>query len=204
MHLHLCMSLLSGYGIGLPQGSPLTRNMSEFISRYKSDGFMDMLHDKWYKVVPCGKRVFAVTEVSCWWGGVSVYCARVLRVNESLLALFSDKWIFLWDTDRIACQLSTHSLTVTYMHTQKKTFTLFTDLTRLTSTYCLGVDTYLGLVCYRRALSVLTLLFHFTLKEVSAQWFYLYLLFLNREPTQLLFKSHFKVESYYRDTITQS
>ncbi|KAK5602891.1 hypothetical protein CRENBAI_021545 [Crenichthys baileyi] len=51
-----------GYGIGLPQGSPLTRNVSEFVSRYKSDGFMDMLHDKWYKVVPCGKRVFAVTE----------------------------------------------------------------------------------------------------------------------------------------------
>lgn len=24
---------------------------------------MDMLHDKWYKVVPCGKRSFAVTEV---------------------------------------------------------------------------------------------------------------------------------------------
>ena len=55
---------LPGYGIGLPQGSPLTRNVSEFVSRYKSDGFMDMLHDKWYKVVPCGKRVFAVTEVS--------------------------------------------------------------------------------------------------------------------------------------------
>lgn len=53
-----------GYGIGLPQGSPLTRNVSEFVSRYKSDGVMDMLHDKWYKVVPCGKRVFAVTEVS--------------------------------------------------------------------------------------------------------------------------------------------
>lgn len=53
----------SGYGIGLPQNSPLTSNISEFISRYKSDGYMDMLHDKWYKVVPCGKRVFAVTEV---------------------------------------------------------------------------------------------------------------------------------------------
>uniref|UniRef100_A0A8D3B1G4 Glutamate receptor n=1 Tax=Scophthalmus maximus TaxID=52904 RepID=A0A8D3B1G4_SCOMX len=53
---------IEGYGIGLPQGSPLTRNMSEFVSRYKSEGFMDMLHDKWYKVVPCGKRVFAVTE----------------------------------------------------------------------------------------------------------------------------------------------
>uniref|UniRef100_A0A3Q4B9P0 Glutamate receptor n=1 Tax=Mola mola TaxID=94237 RepID=A0A3Q4B9P0_MOLML len=53
---------IEGYGIGLPQGSPLTRNVSEFVSRYKSDGFMDMLHDKWYKVVPCGKRVFAATE----------------------------------------------------------------------------------------------------------------------------------------------
>lgn len=60
----MCVPCLSGYGIGLPQGSPLTRNVSEFVSRYKSDGFMDMLHDKWYKVVPCGKRVFAVTEVS--------------------------------------------------------------------------------------------------------------------------------------------
>lgn len=52
-----------GYGIGLPQNSPLTSNVSEFISRYKSEGFMDLLHDKWYKVVPCGKRSFAVTEV---------------------------------------------------------------------------------------------------------------------------------------------
>uniref|UniRef100_A0A8C4TQ23 Glutamate receptor n=1 Tax=Erpetoichthys calabaricus TaxID=27687 RepID=A0A8C4TQ23_ERPCA len=53
---------IEGYGIGLPQNSPFTSNLSEFISRYKSDGFMDMLHDKWYKVIPCGKRVFAVTE----------------------------------------------------------------------------------------------------------------------------------------------
>ncbi|KAJ8270135.1 hypothetical protein GJAV_G00110740 [Gymnothorax javanicus] len=53
---------IEGYGIGLPQNSPLTSNLSTFISRYKSDGFMDMLHDKWYKVVPCGKRVFAMTE----------------------------------------------------------------------------------------------------------------------------------------------
>ncbi|XP_070943223.1 glutamate receptor ionotropic, NMDA 3B isoform X4 [Macaca nemestrina] len=30
--------------------------------RYKSSGFIDLLHDKWYKMVPCGKRVFAVTE----------------------------------------------------------------------------------------------------------------------------------------------
>lgn len=52
-----------GYGIGLPQNSPLTSNLSEFISRYKSSGFIDLLHDKWYKMVPCGKRVFAVTEV---------------------------------------------------------------------------------------------------------------------------------------------
>ncbi|XP_051957192.1 LOW QUALITY PROTEIN: glutamate receptor ionotropic, NMDA 3B [Xyrauchen texanus] len=53
---------IEGYGIGLPQNSLLTSNISEFISRYKSDGYMDMLHDKWYKVVPCGKRVFIVTE----------------------------------------------------------------------------------------------------------------------------------------------
>uniref|UniRef100_A0A3Q3ABE5 Glutamate receptor n=1 Tax=Kryptolebias marmoratus TaxID=37003 RepID=A0A3Q3ABE5_KRYMA len=53
---------IEGYGIGLPQGSPLSSNISEFISRYKSDGYMDLLHDKWYKVVPCGNRVFAVTE----------------------------------------------------------------------------------------------------------------------------------------------
>ena len=52
-----------GYGIGLPRNSPLTSNLSEFISRYKSSGFIDLLHDKWYKMVPCGKRVFAVTEV---------------------------------------------------------------------------------------------------------------------------------------------
>ncbi|NWU66705.1 NMD3B protein, partial [Pterocles burchelli] len=53
---------IEGYGIGLPQNSPLTSNISEFISRYKSSGFIDLLHDKWYRMVPCGKRVFAVTE----------------------------------------------------------------------------------------------------------------------------------------------
>ncbi len=58
-----CVFPLAGYGIGLPQNSPLTSNFSELVSQYKSDGFMDMLHDKWYKVVPCGKRSFAVTEV---------------------------------------------------------------------------------------------------------------------------------------------
>lgn len=63
-HVYSPLLVPPGYGIGLPQGSPLTRNVSEFVSRYKSDGVMDMLHDKWYKVVPCGKRVFAVTEVS--------------------------------------------------------------------------------------------------------------------------------------------
>ncbi|XP_069560552.1 glutamate receptor ionotropic, NMDA 3A [Brachyistius frenatus] len=53
---------IEGYGIGLPQNSPLTSNISELVSQYKSDGFMDTLHDKWYKVVPCGKRSFAMTE----------------------------------------------------------------------------------------------------------------------------------------------
>lgn len=57
------LHFLLGYGIGLPPNSPLTSNISELISQYKSHGFMDVLHDKWYKVVPCGKRSFAVTEV---------------------------------------------------------------------------------------------------------------------------------------------
>ena len=61
--LRACVCPLPGYGIGLPQNSPLTSNISELVSQYKSDGFMDTLHDKWYKVVPCGKRSFAVTEV---------------------------------------------------------------------------------------------------------------------------------------------
>lgn len=70
---------VSGYGIGLPQNSPLTSNISELVSQYKSDGFMDLLHDKWYKVVPCGKRSFAATEVrgrrrlrlTCTWRPIS-------------------------------------------------------------------------------------------------------------------------------------
>ncbi|XP_073447307.1 glutamate receptor ionotropic, NMDA 3A [Aquarana catesbeiana] len=53
---------IEGYGIGLPPNSLLTSNISELISQYKSSGLMDTLHDKWYKVVPCGKRSFAVTE----------------------------------------------------------------------------------------------------------------------------------------------
>ncbi|XP_073408534.1 glutamate receptor ionotropic, NMDA 3A [Dendrobates tinctorius] len=53
---------IEGYGIGLPPNSPLTSNISELVSQYKSSGYMDTLHDKWYKVVPCGKRSFAVTE----------------------------------------------------------------------------------------------------------------------------------------------
>ncbi|KAM9207512.1 glutamate receptor ionotropic, NMDA 3A isoform 2-T2 [Dugong dugon] len=53
---------IEGYGIGLPPNSPLTSNISDLISQYKSHGFMDVLHDKWYKVVPCGKRSFVVTE----------------------------------------------------------------------------------------------------------------------------------------------
>ncbi|KAG8519190.1 Glutamate receptor ionotropic, NMDA 3B [Galemys pyrenaicus] len=53
---------IEGYGIGLPQNSPLTSNLSEFISRYKSSGFIDLLHDRWYKTVPCGKRAIAATQ----------------------------------------------------------------------------------------------------------------------------------------------
>lgn len=61
--LSLSLVSLSGYGIGLPQHSPLTRNFSEVMNGYKSDGFMNLLHDKWYRVTPCGKRSSAVTEV---------------------------------------------------------------------------------------------------------------------------------------------
>lgn len=86
--------LSPGYGIGLPQNSPLTSNLSEFISRYKSSGFIDLLHDKWYKMVPCGKRVFAVTEVGLGLGhrvGVGVgalsLCGPQLRwLTPSLYA----------------------------------------------------------------------------------------------------------------------
>lgn len=40
-----------------------THLQPKFISRYKSSGFIDLLHDKWYKMVPCGEQVFAVTEL---------------------------------------------------------------------------------------------------------------------------------------------
>ncbi|KAG5847975.1 hypothetical protein ANANG_G00131970 [Anguilla anguilla] len=75
-------------GLPLPQNSPLTSNLSAFISRYKSDGFMDMLHDKWYKVVPCGKRVFAVTETLQMgiqhFSGLLCCCALALLERSSL------------------------------------------------------------------------------------------------------------------------
>uniref|UniRef100_A0A672IPK4 Glutamate receptor n=1 Tax=Salarias fasciatus TaxID=181472 RepID=A0A672IPK4_SALFA len=44
---------IEGYGIGLPQNSPLTSNLSEWISRYRSDGFLDRLHHRWYQEAPC-------------------------------------------------------------------------------------------------------------------------------------------------------
>lgn len=77
---------LTGYGIGLPQNSPLTSNFSELVSQYKSDGFMDMLHDKWYKVVPCGKRSFAVTEVKA-------ATPATYNNNTSLFLLMETHWV---------------------------------------------------------------------------------------------------------------
>ncbi|XP_064873192.1 glutamate receptor ionotropic, NMDA 3A [Oncorhynchus nerka] len=58
---------IEGYGIGLlcflsVPSFAVFSDCSQLVSQYKSDGFIDMLHDKWYKVVPCGKRSFAVTE----------------------------------------------------------------------------------------------------------------------------------------------
>lgn len=52
------------------------------MSQYKSDGFMDLLHDKWYKVVPCGKRSFAVTEVRRRRRLLSYMRAAVAMVTE--------------------------------------------------------------------------------------------------------------------------
>lgn len=78
---------MAGYGIGLPQNSPLTSNISELVSQYKSDGFMDMLHDKWYKVVPCGKRSFAVTEVK-------PATPATHSGNASLFLLMEAHWVF--------------------------------------------------------------------------------------------------------------
>lgn len=141
----MCLLPPPGYGIGLPQGSPLTRNVSEFVSRYKSDGFMDMLHDKWYKVVPCGKRVFAVTEVSHRReGSAYVYRGRGLCVERRLVPRRLNKRVSLW----IACQLSAQTLTDTFMYKERskqtparETRSYLQTLTRETSTYCLGVGT---------------------------------------------------------------
>lgn len=71
--------MYTGYGIGLKQNSPLTSNISELVSQYKSDGFMDMLHDKWYKVVPCGKRSFAVTEVT----HLTLHCFAAVHLTDA-------------------------------------------------------------------------------------------------------------------------
>lgn len=117
---------------------------------------MDMLHDKWYKVVPCGKRVFAVTEVSHPWECVFMNCVRVLCVKQSLLLLYFYKWVSLWDTDWIACQLGTHTLTdnFTHTHTNKDIQSHKLTLTRVTGTHCLSVDSYL----YRVGATVLWVL----------------------------------------------
>ncbi|KAI5619396.1 glutamate receptor ionotropic, NMDA 3B, partial [Silurus asotus] len=53
---------IEGYGIGFPQHSQLTQNFSKILNSYKSDGFMDLLHDKWYRLAPCGKQSFALTK----------------------------------------------------------------------------------------------------------------------------------------------
>uniref|UniRef100_H3ATP9 Glutamate receptor n=1 Tax=Latimeria chalumnae TaxID=7897 RepID=H3ATP9_LATCH len=94
---------IEGYGIGLPQNSPLTSNISELISEYKSDGFMDVLHDKWYKVVPCGKRSFAVTEtlqmgIKHFSGLFVMLC---IGFGVSLLTTLGEHIVFRWVLPRI-------------------------------------------------------------------------------------------------------
>ncbi|KAI4888084.1 hypothetical protein NFI96_022113 [Prochilodus magdalenae] len=91
------------YGIGLKQNSPLTSNISELVSQYKSDGFMDMLHDKWYKVVPCGKRSFAVTEtlqmgIKHFSGLFVMLCVGVAL---SLLTTIAEHIVHRWVLPRI-------------------------------------------------------------------------------------------------------
>ncbi|XP_029470117.1 glutamate receptor ionotropic, NMDA 3B-like [Rhinatrema bivittatum] len=87
---------IEGYGIGLPQNSTLTSVISELISSYKSFGFMDTLHEKWYKMVPCGKRAFAVTEtlqmgISHFSGLFVLLC---LGFCGSLLTLLGERFFF--------------------------------------------------------------------------------------------------------------
>lgn len=54
---------------------------------------MDMLHDKWYKVVPCGKRSFAVTEVSVTGGGLTerivVQFIFYFFINNNIIIILS-------------------------------------------------------------------------------------------------------------------
>lgn len=94
-----CVCPPAGYGIGLPQNSPLTSNISELVSQYKSDGFMDMLHDKWYKVVPCGKRSFAVTEVGPQTCGTQTHTQQKTEKLKEMFEYFilsSDNQLWMW------------------------------------------------------------------------------------------------------------
>ncbi|KAF4107914.1 hypothetical protein G5714_010673 [Onychostoma macrolepis] len=109
---------IEGYGIGLKQNSPLTSNISELVSQYKSDGFMDMLHDKWYKVVPCGKRSFAVTEtlqmgIKHFSGLFVMLC---VGVAVSLLTTLGEHIVHRWLIPRMQ-QSSQHKY---WLHTSQR------------------------------------------------------------------------------------
>ncbi|XP_016092167.1 glutamate receptor ionotropic, NMDA 3A-like [Sinocyclocheilus grahami] len=109
---------IEGYGIGLKQNSPLTSNISELVSQYKSDGFMDMLHDKWYKVVPCGKRSFAVTETLQM--GIKHFSGLFLMlcvgVALSLLTTLGEHIVHRWLIPRMQ-QSSQHKY---WLHTSQR------------------------------------------------------------------------------------
>ncbi|XP_051540006.1 glutamate receptor ionotropic, NMDA 3A-like [Myxocyprinus asiaticus] len=109
---------IEGYGIGLKQNSHLTPNISELVSQYKSDGFMDMLHDKWYKVVPCSKRSFAVTEtlqmgIKHFSGLFVMLC---IGVTLSLLTILGELIVHRWVIPRM--QYSSHH--TYWLHTSQR------------------------------------------------------------------------------------
>ncbi|XP_026994767.2 glutamate receptor ionotropic, NMDA 3B isoform X1 [Tachysurus fulvidraco] len=109
---------IEGYGIGLPRHSPLTRNFSELVNSYKSDGFMDLLHDKWYRVTHCGKRSLAVTEtlqmgIQHFSGLFVMLCVGVVG---SLLTLLSEHTFYSFILPHLHSQ---HRLKY-WLHTSQK------------------------------------------------------------------------------------
>lgn len=43
------------YAIGMIKGFPLRESISELIAKYSSNGYLDILSEKWYGGLPCFK-----------------------------------------------------------------------------------------------------------------------------------------------------